>query len=120
MPEQDLRACGSRELEVRARGQVRVDDSVGRAPGRTGEPARGERRDLLRRRKIEDVDGNALTMLEVDGCELPVPRGVRDEEEVAVGPVADVDAVLLGEGAVRLDAAPGQLNVQRIGPLRPD
>src|SRR6266508_1598048 len=96
--------------------------SVTRCRNRTCAPAdraRGERRDLLRRREIEDVDGNAVPLLEVDSGELPFPRGVRDEEEVATGPIADVDAVLLGEGAVRPDAAPGQFDVQRIGPLRP-
>ena len=99
---------------------MRIDYSVGWAPGRAREPCRGERRDTRGCCRVQHLDRHAVLALQVYGGQLRLPGRVRHEQQVSARPVPDVDAMIGDEGPELADAAPRQLDVQRVGPLGAD
>ncbi len=114
------RAAVAGELDPGAGHQVRVDDAVRGSPGHAAQTGRLEGGDLLGGVEGQDLDRDAVRALPLDGVQLRRPQRIADEQQVAGRPVADVDAVRGREVAEGLDAAPGQLDVQVVGPLAAD
>ena len=119
-PVQDGGAARPGQIDPCAADQMGVDDAVGRPPGRAAEPRCIERRDLLCGVEGQHVDRHPVRALQVDGVQLGRPQSLADQQQVSRRPVPDIDAVGSGEVPESLDAAPGQLDVQVVGPLSAD